>query len=133
MPNPSEQAEAVAKWMGLEKCHLWTGVNLGSAGGPAMLKGKCGHAKCYPKEYGPPRYADSLDAMREVEDEIERRGLIPEYVAELRRFWKASDDVPDFYPYFLIRATPAQRLEAAYRTIQEAALGKVMEEEKTNG
>jgi len=130
MPNPSEQAEAVAKWCGwkagtthkpsfanpskmIEDRRIWVHEKLGV-------------------RHRLPDYAESLDAMREVEDRLAERGLMAKYETALSHIYFAQDAISD-WNHFLIRATAAQRLQAAYRTIQEAALGKVMEEEKTNG
>lgn len=63
-------------------------------------------------------YADSLDVMREVEGEIERRGLWRKYEAALTDIFLAQTPPVDWH-WFLIRATAEQRLAAAYRVIQE--------------
>ena len=91
MPDAREQAEAVAKWMGL----IWRSCEFETL----------------------PPYATSLDAMREVEDEIERRGLMGKYADALigDRELHTEREVE----HFLIRATPAQRLAAAARVIEE--------------
>ena len=107
MPDPREQAEAVARWMG------WT----------VIKKGAFYILWQPPYNDHPtidlPDYADDLNAMREVEHEIERRGLLVEYVAMLRKVWQGHEDALDEWQYFLIRATAAQRLEAAARVIEE--------------
>jgi hypothetical protein len=99
-----EQAEAVAKWCGWKP----TGNRNIPWRTPSGFD-----------VYRLPPYDDSLDAMRDVEDEIERRGLMGKYADALvgERELHTESEVERF----LIRATAAQRLEAAYWTIQEAA------------
>lgn len=65
-----------------------------------------------------PNFAESLDAMRKVEDEIERRGLEVRYMEELVGVLSADRLVGEWE---VLRATAAKRLQAAYRAIQEAA------------
>lgn len=103
MPDPREQAEAVALWMG------WKRRN-----GDAHLPWRNPNGK---PVYRIPTYADSLDAMCEVEDEIERRGLLDQYGAQLFRVW-CSSKAQITFTSFLIRATAAQRLQAAFEVIQ---------------
>lgn len=112
MPDAREQAEAVAKFMDRKWC------------GSPTCDGTC-----------LPDYANSLDAMREVEDEIERRGLWRAYRSLLHMavidrgfaLWESEKNNGVKYreclEYAVATATPAERLEA---------LGKVMEE-ATNG
>ena len=67
-----------------------------------------------------PRYAKNLHAVRELEDEIERRGLWFEYA--LAVVHTVGDPVHDDanYRYFqLLRATAAQRLEAICAVIDK--------------
>lgn len=104
MPDPREQAEAVARWMGWRRrdgdAHLpW----MNPSGKPV---------------YRIPTYADSLDAMREVEDEIERRGLLERYRLQLHAEWCEDHKYPRF-TLFLITLTAAQRLQAAFEVIKE--------------
>ena len=100
-----EQAEAVARWMG------WKPT--GSYSQPwRNPKGRM--------VYRVPPYADSLDAMREVEDEIKRRGLWERYVTTL---WMEHGPggfmERNVYVGFGLRATAAQRLQAAFEVIKE--------------
>lgn len=89
-----------------------------------------------------PHYTQSLDAMRTVEDEIERRGLIGRYQnalisvldLDMQVFNSAIELSPHVAPsipnntfewdghaylWRLLHATPAQRAEAAYKTLKE--------------
>lgn len=70
-----------------------------------------------------PCYITSLDAMRLVEDEIERRDKVYWYLLEL---YRTTCDAPDMEAirfihfheaWFIQRATPAQRAEAAWRVL----------------
>lgn len=64
-------------------------------------------------------FTTSLDAMRLVEEEIEKRGFDNEYVAALRELQPR----PEFYKglaWRLMRSTPAQRAEAAYTVLRDA-------------
>lgn len=101
-----EMAEAMARWMGWTECKR-----------PGFGEGLCPPGSTYPDNL--PKYASSLDAMREVEDEIERRGLVVEYMALLRKVWRESTGAIDEWMYFLLRASALQRLQAAARVIQE--------------
>ena len=99
-----EMAEAVARWMGWKQRdgdpHLpWRNPS----GMPA---------------YRLPNFASSLDAMREVEDEIERRGLDVKYMEHLVGVLGKDRLVGEWE---ILRATAAQRLEAAARVIEEVS------------
>lgn len=75
----------------LAPCSAWHEMNFGSAGGAALMKSECSHeqGKCYPEIEigagingrigGPPRYSSDLNACRQAEMELERRGLSPQY------------------------------------------------------
>lgn len=74
-------------------------------------------------------FASSLDAMRRVEDEIEKRGLQREYLRQLVGMQQGSValdiDCLDYEGttpralWSLVCATPAQRTEAAYQVLKE--------------
>lgn len=110
MPDPREQAEAVARWCG------WKRIGNGYFVNPA------GKFSFWEK---PPDYAASLDAMREVEDEIERRGLWLEYAHVLEGIVTHSGPTMEWksqwlgWVYMGARATALQRLQAAARVIEE--------------
>lgn len=72
------------KIMGLVPCQDWTRFNLGSAGGPALMK-SCNHAngECYPsnelgtgfggKVGGCPRYSTDWNTMKEVVEKLKTK------------------------------------------------------------
>lgn len=95
---------------------------MAEAVGVFMDRKWCGHPTCDGTCL--PDYADSLDAMREVEGEIHRRGLFERYVDELMKVQGWITEWAHVWEHHdawrgLVLATAAQRLEAAYRTIQE--------------
>lgn len=100
MPDPREQAWAVARWCGWERARLDLFLDAQGNGVPS------------PREL--PR---SRDAMEFVEREIERRGLMKSYWKALNGVWCEQDAEP--FQHFLIRATAAQRLQAAFEVIQK--------------
>lgn len=119
MPDPREQAEAVARWCGWETI---PGLTIDSV---LWLEPKTGR-----KWQTLPPYASSLDAMRAVEDEIERRGLCMVYRLHLLdavreraiSLWHSSAEPATFdrwAEYAIATATAAQRLEAAAKVIEE--------------
>ena len=110
MPDPREQAEAVARWCG---CHP-----TGNRDTPWRTPSGLFDVQFLPF------YADSLDAMREVEDEIERRNLLKLYGFFLGCVVAGSDE--QYWDFtrddaFLAGATATalQRLQAAARVIEE--------------
>ena len=117
MPDQREQAEAVARWCGWE-----------FKGSRAAFPWR--HAKKGVRLSHMPPYDESLDAMREVEDEIERRGLCMVYRLHLLdavreraiSLWHSSAEPATFdrwAEYAIATATAAQRLEAAAKVIEE--------------
>lgn len=109
-----EMAEAVAKWMGYTRTVDYWRFWVDPSGAPADH---------------PPRCADSLDAMREVEDMLAKRGLFERYVDELMKVQGWITEWAHVWEHHdawrgLVLATAAQRLAAA---------AKVTEEEKANG
>lgn len=71
MRTPEQIDELIAeKVMGLIPCNEWTPINLGSAGGPALLK-NCHHTNCYPTVRnadvgGCPKYSTNIKSAWEV-------------------------------------------------------------------
>lgn len=115
MPDPRQQAEAVARW-----CYGTKRVHVDEYGSVRVFEGtaKRFSFKTHGIEYDW-FYYSSLDVLRrEVEDEIERRGLMRKYEAALTDIFLAQEPPVDWH-YFLIRATAAQRLEAAAKVIEE--------------
>lgn len=104
MPNAREQAEAVARWMGWKY----------DPSRPFDMRWQATRGDLVDAA---PAYWRSLDAMREVEDEIERRGLDVKYMEHLVGVLGKDRLVGEWE---IFRATAAQRLEAAYGVIQEA-------------
>lgn len=119
MPDPREQAEAV--WRTLfpwpdTQCPVcgWTFDDRPTGCRP----GDCWLSPAPDRKSSEaPPLESCLDDMRIVEDEIERRGLTKHYWKALNGVWTVQDSGP--FQHFLIRATAAQRLEAAYRVIEE--------------
>lgn len=78
-----------------------------------------------------PTYSTSFDAVRMIEDEIEKRGMQREYLHQLVGMQQGSValdidclDYEGTMPralWSLVCATPAQRAEAAYRVLREAS------------
>lgn len=103
MPDAREQAEAVARWCGWKR----TGSYWQPWRNP---KGRM--------VYRVPPYADSLDAMREVETELSKRGHFRRYREVLKTMWNEDLTRMDFGEY-LVRLTALQRLAAAAKVIEE--------------
>lgn len=61
----------------------------------------------------PPPFTTDHDACRLVEDEIERRGLVREYITALGTVINAVPFDDDLWPWQHMRATPEQRCHAA--------------------
>lgn len=73
---------------------------------------------------GTPAFTTSLDAMRTVEDEIERRGLVVPYSEALKAVVASAHPLQPDQHYMvaawrLIHATASQRAEVAYLTLKE--------------
>ena len=103
MPDPREQAEAVARWCGWK--HFEN-------------RNMPWRSHCGVDAYRLPPFADSLDTWPPVEALLAERGLLRRYREELESMWRADDMGMDRAEY-LIRASAAQRLAAAARVIEE--------------
>jgi hypothetical protein len=65
-----------------------------------------------------PSYSTSLDAMAEVEREIERRGLMYEYWSALCDILINEKDTTNGLTYLLLTAPPAIRAQAALKCME---------------
>lgn len=80
------------------------------------------HGSTFHRQSGTIPYSTDANRVREVEEEIERRGLTREYCKELvssildhPHIFGGGKHTFDWFP--IITATPAQRCRAAYRAV----------------
>lgn len=94
MDNREIDALVAEKVMGLIPCDKWTPINLGSAGGPALLK-NCQHDNCYPATRlndwvgGCPEYSTDIAAAWQV---VERFTQKWKYVFKLQNHYSFNFD-----------------------------------------
>lgn len=104
--TPREQDAALAELMGWDLDYVFRDTT----GAPLV----CGEPHVVPK------FTASLDAIRLVEDEVERQGLQERYIEVLDKLVEYERAKGwTWFRWGILRATPAQRAQAAYAVLRE--------------
>ena len=105
-----KQNKKIAELMGMIGCDKWEPAFHPLMG---MQKHNCGHVECYPKEFGPPKFTDSLDLMKTAEDRMSD-STYRSFCQILEGFWLGQG----FPRQAAISASAEKRAEAYLRVLE---------------